>query len=219
MSLHPENLPVDPAVADLSTQRALSEWLPGRLAAEQPAVLVIGDLMLDGWWSGSIERLCREAPAPVVDLQVRESVPGGAANTAMNLAALGARVSVAGIVGTDDAGEDLRSQLVAVGIDVTHLHSHPDMVTTTASAPVAASNSSECALTASTRSWPSGSRRSSIRAASCALGVTRSGRSGAHGRGSCESTTSSGRSTSGTGASPSAPIKPLWTGPESTPLP
>ena len=131
MSLHPENLPVDPAVADLSTQRALSEWLPGRLAAEQPAVLVIGDLMLDGWWSGSIERLCREAPAPVVDLQVRESVPGGAANTAMNLAALGARVSVAGIVGTDDAGEDLRSQLLAAGIDVTHLHSHPDMVTTT----------------------------------------------------------------------------------------
>jgi rfaE bifunctional protein kinase chain/domain/rfaE bifunctional protein nucleotidyltransferase chain/domain len=131
MSLHPENLPVDPAVADLSTQRALSEWLPGRLAAEQPAVLVIGDLLLDGWWSGSIERLCREAPAPVVDLQVRESVPGGAANTAMNLAALGARVSVAGIVGTDDAGEDLRSQLVAAGIDVTHLHSHPDMVTTT----------------------------------------------------------------------------------------
>ncbi|MCU1565750.1 MAG: D-alpha,beta-D-heptose 7-phosphate 1-kinase, partial [Pseudarthrobacter sp.] len=128
---HPGNAPVDPALVDLSSQRALSEWLPGRLAAEEPAILVIGDLMLDGWWSGSIERLCREAPAPVVDIQVRESVPGGAANTAMNLAALGSRVSVAGIIGTDDAGEDLRSQLVAAGIDVTHLHSHPDMVTTT----------------------------------------------------------------------------------------
>ncbi len=127
----PGNMPVEPADVDLSSQRALSEWLPGRLAAEEPAVLVIGDLMLDGWWSGSIERLCREAPAPVVDVHTRESVPGGAANTAMNLAALGARVSVAGIIGTDDAGVDLRSQLVAAGIDVSHLHSHPDMVTTT----------------------------------------------------------------------------------------
>nr|WP_217509560.1 D-glycero-beta-D-manno-heptose 1-phosphate adenylyltransferase [Pseudarthrobacter sp. C4D7] len=109
----------------------MSDWLPGRLAAEQPSVLVIGDLMLDGWWNGSIERFCREAPAPVVDLQVRESVPGGAANTAMNLAALGATVAVAGVVGADDAGEDLRGQLAAAGIDVQHLLSHPDMVTTT----------------------------------------------------------------------------------------
>ncbi|MEV7575148.1 D-glycero-beta-D-manno-heptose 1-phosphate adenylyltransferase [Arthrobacter nitrophenolicus] len=120
-----------PEAVDLSSQRALSEWLPGRLAAEEPRILVIGDLMLDGWWSGTIERLCREAPAPVVDIQVRESVPGGAANTAMNLAALGARVSVAGIIGTDDAGVDLRNQLVAAGIDVRHLQTHPDMVTTT----------------------------------------------------------------------------------------
>jgi D-beta-D-heptose 7-phosphate kinase/D-beta-D-heptose 1-phosphate adenosyltransferase len=127
----PGNPPEEPGDVDLSSQRALSEWLPGRLAAEEPAILVVGDLMLDGWWSGSIERLCREAPAPVVDVQTRESVPGGAANTAMNLAALGARVSVAGIVGTDDAGADLRNQLVAAGIDVSHLHSHPDMVTTT----------------------------------------------------------------------------------------
>lgn len=124
MSLNPET-------ADLSTQRALAEWLPERLAAEQPSVLVIGDLMLDGWWSGTIERLCREAPAPVVDITVRDSFPGGAANTAMNLAALGARVSVAGIIGTDDAGADLRRQLEAAGIDVRHLYSHPDMVTTT----------------------------------------------------------------------------------------
>ncbi|MFJ5862287.1 D-glycero-beta-D-manno-heptose 1-phosphate adenylyltransferase [Pseudarthrobacter sp. NPDC092439] len=116
---------------DLRNQRALSDWLPGRLAAEEPEILVIGDVILDGWWSGSIERLCREAPAPVVDLQARESVPGGAANTAMNLAALGARVAVAGIIGTDDAGTELRRQLLAAGIDVRHLYAHPDMVTTT----------------------------------------------------------------------------------------
>jgi rfaE bifunctional protein kinase chain/domain/rfaE bifunctional protein nucleotidyltransferase chain/domain len=93
--------------------------------------MVIGDVMLDGWWSGSIERLCREAPAPVVDITTRDFAPGGAANTAMNLAALGARVSVAGIIGTDDAGVVLRKKLVEAGIDVRHLHSHPAMVTTT----------------------------------------------------------------------------------------
>jgi D-beta-D-heptose 7-phosphate kinase/D-beta-D-heptose 1-phosphate adenosyltransferase len=116
---------------DLSRQRALSGRLPSRLAAERLAILVIGDLMLDGWWSGTIERLCREAPAPVVDVTTRDSAPGGAANTAMNLAALGARVSVAGIIGTDDAGATLRRKLESAGIDVRYLHSHPDMVTTT----------------------------------------------------------------------------------------
>ena len=116
---------------DLSSERALSGGLPRRLAAERPAILVIGDVMLDGWWSGAIERLCREAPAPVVDVATREFAPGGAANTAMNLAALGARVSVAGIIGTDDAGATLRRKLESAGIDVRHLHSHPDMVTTT----------------------------------------------------------------------------------------
>ncbi|HKU02833.1 MAG TPA: D-glycero-beta-D-manno-heptose 1-phosphate adenylyltransferase [Arthrobacter sp.] len=120
-----------PDSIDLSTQRALTDWLPGRLAAENPSILVIGDVMLDGWWSGTIERLCREAPAPVVELQSRGSVPGGAANTAMNLASLGAQVSVAGIIGTDDAGEDLRGQLAGAGIDVRYLRSHPEMVTTT----------------------------------------------------------------------------------------
>jgi len=116
---------------ELSSQRALAGWLPARLEAEKPAITVIGDVMLDGWWSGSIERLCREAPAPVVDVDTREFAPGGAANTAMNLAALGARVAVAGIIGTDDAGTTLRRQLEQAGIDVRHLHAHPDMVTTT----------------------------------------------------------------------------------------
>ncbi len=115
----------------LSSERALSGALPRRLAAERPAILVIGDVMLDGWWSGTIERLCREAPAPVVDVATRAFAPGGAANTAMNLAALGARVSVAGIIGNDDAGLTLRQKLLDAGIDVRHLYSHADMVTTT----------------------------------------------------------------------------------------
>ncbi|MDR6504958.1 D-glycero-beta-D-manno-heptose 1-phosphate adenylyltransferase [Arthrobacter oryzae] len=114
----------------LTEQRGLADWLPARLAAVAPSVTVIGDVMLDGWWSGSIDRLCREAPAPVVDITRRMFAPGGAANTAMNLAALGAKVRVAGLVGCDDAGMELRRQLRAAGVNTSHLHEHPDMVTT-----------------------------------------------------------------------------------------
>lgn len=116
---------------ELSEQRGLAAWLPQRLAEERPAILVVGDLILDGWWSGPSDRMCREAPAPVVDIDRREFSPGGAANTAMNLAALGARVSVAGMIGTDDAGKELKRQLVAAGVDTGLLTEHPDMVTTT----------------------------------------------------------------------------------------
>lgn len=114
----------------LSDQRGLADWLPARLAAVAPSVTVIGDVMLDGWWSGSIDRLCREAPAPVVDISRRMFAPGGAANTAMNLAALGAKVRVAGLIGCDDAGMELRRQLRAAGVNTSHLHEHPGMVTT-----------------------------------------------------------------------------------------
>jgi D-beta-D-heptose 7-phosphate kinase/D-beta-D-heptose 1-phosphate adenosyltransferase len=115
----------------LAEQRGLAWWLPRRLAAVAPSITVIGDVMLDGWWSGSIDRLCREAPAPVVDISRRAFAPGGAANTAMNLAALGARVTLAGILGGDDAGRELKRQLRAAGVDVRRLHEHPEMVTTT----------------------------------------------------------------------------------------
>lgn len=123
--------PTESGQPDLAEQRALADWLPGRLASIAPSVTVIGDVMLDGWWNGSIARLCREAPAPVVDISRRAFAPGGAANTAMNLAALGARVRVAGVVGCDDAGVELRRQLRAAGVNVSHLQEHPGMVTTT----------------------------------------------------------------------------------------
>jgi rfaE bifunctional protein kinase chain/domain/rfaE bifunctional protein nucleotidyltransferase chain/domain len=117
--------------AALAEQRGLAGWLPRRLAAEAPSILVIGDVMLDGWWSGSIDRLCREAPAPVVEINRRDAAPGGAANTAMNLAALGARVTLAGLIGCDDAGAALKRQLRAAGVNVSDLQEHPGMVTTT----------------------------------------------------------------------------------------
>lgn len=115
----------------LSEQRGLEGWLPARLAAMAPSITVIGDVILDGWWSGTIDRMCREAPAPVVDIRRRQFAPGGAANTAMNLAALGARVSLAGLVGHDDGGTELLRRLQAVGVDTSHVHRFPGMPTTT----------------------------------------------------------------------------------------
>ncbi|MFD1860905.1 bifunctional heptose 7-phosphate kinase/heptose 1-phosphate adenyltransferase [Aeromicrobium camelliae] len=115
----------------LERHNALSAWLPERLAELQLPVTVVGDVILDGWWSGTSERLCREAPAPVVDLERRDYAPGGAANTAMNLAALGARVRMVGLVGADFAGRELRRLLDEAGVDVSGLVEHPDGVTTT----------------------------------------------------------------------------------------
>jgi len=97
--------------------RALAPDVPQLLADAQPRITVLGDLMLDGWWIGEVHRLCREAPAPVVDLRGRSYAPGGAGNTAMNLAALGARVRMVGFVGADDDGRLLRQLMDQAGID------------------------------------------------------------------------------------------------------
>lgn len=115
----------------LSNQEGLAEWLPRRLAEEQPIVTVIGDAILDGWWDGLIERLCREAPAPVVQVQRRDFAPGGAANTAMNLVALGARVRFVSLVGKDTAGRELLDRLGSARVDVENVVSHSGMVTPT----------------------------------------------------------------------------------------
>lgn len=118
-------------MARLSNQEGLAEWLPRRLAEERPVVTVVGDAILDGWWDGLIERFCREAPAPVVQVKRRDFAPGGAANTAMNLAALGADVRFVSLVGKDSAGQELLGRLVAAGIDISGVVQHPRMITTT----------------------------------------------------------------------------------------
>lgn len=93
-------------------------------------IAVLGDLILDRWWSGPAERMSREAPAPVVRVTERVDVPGGAANTAMNLAALGAQVRLVGVVGDDDAGVRLLALLTAAGVDVGHAVSLRGFATT-----------------------------------------------------------------------------------------
>lgn len=101
------------------------------IGERQPVVVVLGDFLLDGWWIGSIERIARDTPAPVVDLHERRYAPGGAANAAMNAAALGARVHAVGTVGADDAGMRLRALLRGAGVDVKRLRLVDGLHTTT----------------------------------------------------------------------------------------
>lgn len=81
-----------------------------------PRVLVIGDLMLDRYTWGDAERLSQEAPVIVLNADTQDSRLGGAANVCHMLSALGARISVAGFVGTDDAGRELRNLLAAADV-------------------------------------------------------------------------------------------------------
>ena len=65
---------------------------------------VIGDVMLDTYWWGHVERISPEAPVPVVALDKKEDRIGGAGNVALNLASLGAEVSILSVAGADDNG-------------------------------------------------------------------------------------------------------------------
>jgi D-beta-D-heptose 7-phosphate kinase/D-beta-D-heptose 1-phosphate adenosyltransferase len=80
-------------------------------------VWVVGDLMLDEYVMGAVDRVSPEAPVPVVRVRETEHRLGGAANVARQVAALGARVSLAGTIGTDAAGDDLLRLCVNCGID------------------------------------------------------------------------------------------------------
>jgi D-beta-D-heptose 7-phosphate kinase/D-beta-D-heptose 1-phosphate adenosyltransferase len=79
-------------------------------------VVVIGEAVLDIYLEGNIERLCREAPLPVVEIQERKNVPGGAANTAFNAHALGGHVTFLSVVGNDPEGNLLQQALRDRGI-------------------------------------------------------------------------------------------------------
>ncbi|MBF2075016.1 MAG: bifunctional hydroxymethylpyrimidine kinase/phosphomethylpyrimidine kinase [Synechococcales cyanobacterium C42_A2020_086] len=92
-------------------------------------VLVIGDAMLDCYLHGTAERLCQEAPVPVVALTDRQDRPGGAANTAANLASLGARPQLFSVIGMDEAGERLQRCLSDRAISTTSLLRSPERIT------------------------------------------------------------------------------------------
>src|SRR3989344_5772371 len=74
-------------------------------------ILVVGDIMLDKYVKGDVERISPEAPVQVVSVKKEEYILGGAANVCNNLAALGCKTSMCGIIGTDDAGKKVISLL------------------------------------------------------------------------------------------------------------
>lgn len=94
-------------------------------------VLVIGDLMLDRYVHGRVDRISPEAPVPVVLVTREHSVPGGACNVAANIAALGGQAHLAGIVGDDAQGRELLGILRERGVDTTGVLVSPKVPTIT----------------------------------------------------------------------------------------
>ncbi|MGZ8928835.1 MAG: bifunctional D-glycero-beta-D-manno-heptose-7-phosphate kinase/D-glycero-beta-D-manno-heptose 1-phosphate adenylyltransferase HldE [Methylobacter sp.] len=80
-------------------------------------IIVIGDVMLDRYWSGQAARISPEAPVPVVRVKAIEDRVGGAGNVALNIAKLGGKVTLLGVVGDDAEGEILRRLLEAEGVN------------------------------------------------------------------------------------------------------
>lgn len=87
-------------------------------------ILVVGDLMLDRYWFGEVDRVSPEAPVPVVRVVRREDRLGGAANVARNICALGAKASLIGIVGQDEAGEQIQYLADEAGINTQLITDH-----------------------------------------------------------------------------------------------
>src|SRR6201996_7487628 len=92
-------------------------------------VLVVGDVMLDRYWFGDVNRISPEAPVPVVHVQRKEDRLGGAANVARNAAALGARAGLLCVVGHDEPGERIVELLGESGVEA-HLERDPALPTT-----------------------------------------------------------------------------------------
>jgi len=113
-------------VAGLTQERA-AELLDG---LSKIRALVIGDLMIDRYISGTVERVSPEAPVPVVRVEEERAAIGGAGNVAANVAALGAGCDIVGCVGDDEAGEAMKAELVALGVAVDGVVTAADRPTT-----------------------------------------------------------------------------------------
>jgi len=92
-------------------------------------ILVVGDVMLDRYWYGSVDRISPEAPVPVVRITREEERNGGAANVAFNAVTLGARASLLTVVGDDEASHKLEALVAKTGIQ-THFGRDADLKTT-----------------------------------------------------------------------------------------
>ena len=97
----------------------------------QRRMLVVGDAIADQFVYGAISRVSREAPVMILQHEHTETVPGGAANCALNLASLGANVSLVSVAGKDEAGKALVEKLNASGVDCSGVLIGDDVRTTT----------------------------------------------------------------------------------------
>lgn len=93
--------------------------------------MILGDAIADRFLYGAISRVSREAPVFILRHEHTETLPGGAANCAMNLASLGAKVSLIAVAGADEAGTKLREKLDSAGVDLTGLLVSEKVQTTT----------------------------------------------------------------------------------------
>ena len=103
--------------------------LPSQAQLQQTRVMVVGDVMLDRYWYGPVERISPEAPVPVVHVQREEDRLGGCANVAYNLACLGAQATLLSVVGRDPAGDRLHQLASQSGI-AAELRQDPGLSTT-----------------------------------------------------------------------------------------
>ncbi len=103
--------------------------LPTADRLQHSRVLVVGDVMLDRYWHGSVDRISPEAPVPVVHVRREEDRLGGCANVAHNVVSLGARATLLSVVGTDTTGDRLRQLLDQSGI-AAELTQDPKLSTT-----------------------------------------------------------------------------------------
>ena len=94
-------------------------------------VLVIGDVMIDAYLFGNVERISPEAPVPIVAVKKKENRLGGAANVALNLVALGAKPILCSVIGNDLEGNDLLNLLHENNIDASGIVKSNDRITTT----------------------------------------------------------------------------------------
>ena len=95
----------------------MPESFPSLSGVVQCRVLVVGDVMLNRYWHGEVARISPEAPVPVVHIQREENRLGAAANAALNIKTLGARLTLLSMVGQDDAARSLRQLLNVQGIE------------------------------------------------------------------------------------------------------
>lgn len=99
-------------------------------SANDKTILVVGDLMVDEYIAGKVTRISPEAPVPVLEVIEEWSLPGGAANVALNVQCLGANAIMAGYIGDDKAGRDLIEMLENVNVDVSCIVRSEDVCTT-----------------------------------------------------------------------------------------